>query len=329
MPESLTIPELVELARSEGYERVSKRLVYDWISIGLLDRPTIISRGRRGRVGVLDHVQRDLFFVLCAQRALLPSATRIVPHLCNVPVFLWLWNGPPFVPLRQARRALATWAAPTAGSWRRCVDTAYGLLEPFGCERHPGRPPTVVRTLATLLYRGQTTQENLTQLMLRAVSEAKSPPSPSYAQQWSSRSRTLEPTSLSIEEIAKEAAHAFGRRHETCRRLKQIPDSTFEWARITYLWKYPQYLAHRLELPVVPSAEEIMRFLAPQFSEIEWRACFDLVDTLGDAQDASRRNPDTIADPTLWERLNLRTDGFKIVSPTGVVLSDLGGPYRD
>lgn len=325
----MTIAEMVDLARSEGYEHVSKRLVYDWISIGLLDRPTITSRGRHGRTGLLDHVQRDLFLVLCSQRALLPSTTRYVPHLCNVPVFLWLWNGPPFIPLRQVRLALATWAAPTAGSWRRCMDTAYGLLEPFGCKRHPGRPPMMVRTLASLLYRGQTNEENLTRLILRAVSEAESPPSPSYAQQWASQSRTLEPTALSIEDIAKQTAISFGRRHETCRRLKQIPDTTFEWARINYLWKYPQYLAFRLELPEVPSPEEIMRYLAPQFGEIEWRACFDLVDTLGHAQDASRRNPNTIADPALWERLNFCTDGFKIISPAGVVLADLGGPYRD
>jgi len=109
-----TSEDLVDEALRRGYCDVSRRLIYDWSSLGLLARPSLYSPGRRGRCNAFPESQRELFFTLLEQRK---RRTKQILGLYNVPVFVWLWWGDDYVPLRQVRCAMNTWG-------RSCLSTS-------------------------------------------------------------------------------------------------------------------------------------------------------------------------------------------------------------
>lgn len=99
-----TAEALVTAARQRGYP-ATKRLVADWVSIGLLDRGHDRGQGKgKGKVYLWSENQRRLFLSLLVKQG---SVRRAV--LLNIPVWLWLNWGDAYVPLRQVRRALAAW----------------------------------------------------------------------------------------------------------------------------------------------------------------------------------------------------------------------------
>lgn len=100
-----TADDLLADARKPGYS-VTRRLLTDWTSLGLLDSPTRRGAGRaKGTTkGLYSANQRQLFAVLLAKRA---NSTRVA-HLTAIPVALWLYWGDDYVPLRQTKRALDT-----------------------------------------------------------------------------------------------------------------------------------------------------------------------------------------------------------------------------
>jgi hypothetical protein len=106
VPGSGTIDDLIEDARKAGYA-VTRRMVADWVSQGLLDKPTRTGAGRgRGTTKrVFSPGQRQLFLDLVQERA---KNTRLAP-LTNIPVALWLYSSDDDVPLRQVKRVLDTW----------------------------------------------------------------------------------------------------------------------------------------------------------------------------------------------------------------------------
>ncbi len=101
-----TADQLIAAATKVGYGP-SRRLVTDWVAIGLLDRAEGRGRGRgKGKEYTWPSEQRDLFLALLKHHQ---TARR--PVLCNIPVSIWLLWGDAYIPLRQVRRALGTWAA--------------------------------------------------------------------------------------------------------------------------------------------------------------------------------------------------------------------------
>src|SRR4051794_28252688 len=96
---------LVDLARSHG-ERASARLILDWVSAGLLDRPERRGLGRgKGSVATWPIVQAEIFLALLRQR----HEVKQIAALCKLPVWCWLYYGDCTVPLRQVQRAILTW----------------------------------------------------------------------------------------------------------------------------------------------------------------------------------------------------------------------------
>ncbi len=101
--------DLLGLARGRGF-KASKRLIVDWVSLGLLDQPQRRGLGQgKGSVALWDQTQASLFATLLHLRQRPESPVGHVAGLANVPVFLWLTVWVPGIPLRQARRALQTW----------------------------------------------------------------------------------------------------------------------------------------------------------------------------------------------------------------------------
>ncbi len=82
------------------------RLITDWVEIGLLDHPHKpgLGRGAGSQPGTWPASQLKLFLALWGKK---PEAT--IAHLCNIPVYLWLFWGDEFAPLTQVRRAMNSW----------------------------------------------------------------------------------------------------------------------------------------------------------------------------------------------------------------------------
>ena len=122
-----TRQQLVEFAGRHGH-LIKPRLIADWVAIGLLDKGTARGRGKgKGKDYLWPENQAQLLLVLLNKR---PEAKRST--LCNLPVALWLIWGDAYVPLRQVRRALATWAdgwGLVSGS--RADRTARDVLDQF------------------------------------------------------------------------------------------------------------------------------------------------------------------------------------------------------
>src|ERR1039458_149665 len=133
--ERLETADMVAVARAAGYT-VKPRLITDWVSLGLLDKPDQRGRGRgKGKQYTWPPSQGRLLVTLLNKRA--EGVGRIT--LTNVPVVLWLIWGEGYVPLRQASKALATWCqhnqrvGPTASN--RTIDETLKQLD------HPDATP--------------------------------------------------------------------------------------------------------------------------------------------------------------------------------------------
>src|SRR5438105_2556965 len=104
--DQFTAADLLSAAGANGLQ-ASKRLITDWVSLGLLDQPLRRGLGRgKGSVAVWPQKQAELFVDLLILRQ--RQGVRRVDFLANVPVAGWLWQQPD-TPLRQTRRALGTW----------------------------------------------------------------------------------------------------------------------------------------------------------------------------------------------------------------------------
>ncbi|MER6391584.1 hypothetical protein ABT236_24360 [Streptomyces sp. NPDC001523] len=99
-----------------GVEQVSKRMITDWVEVGLLAAPEFQKSTQRGSDrSRFPAVQRRLFSELLDVRERSPL-TRI-PHHTLIPVVLFVWmTSDTVVLVSQARRALRTYAQSTGKS---------------------------------------------------------------------------------------------------------------------------------------------------------------------------------------------------------------------
>lgn len=113
-----TADDLIAEAAREGLS-ASRRLLRDWVELGLIDRPLVRGRGPRAGVapGVWDDEQRQLLVALLRQRQ--HNGVQRVALLCSFPVSAWLIWGDAYAPLRQVRRAHRTWALAARSPTRR------------------------------------------------------------------------------------------------------------------------------------------------------------------------------------------------------------------
>jgi hypothetical protein len=123
---AFTLTDLVDQALEEGIPATERR-AKEWVGKGLLDRAHERGRGRRlGLDRTWPEAQRDLWLDLLRR---LPARDRELTHM---PVGRWLLMGSGVIPIRQVRRALATWASPTGKpSTRSSKAVALDLLLRF------------------------------------------------------------------------------------------------------------------------------------------------------------------------------------------------------
>ena len=101
-----TRQELIDQARRSDY-KISDRMLYDWVEVGLLGSPEQKGRGQgMGSVSKWPEEQMVLLLTLLDFRQ---NADLGVADLLNIPVGIWLVLGDSWVKQDQVKKALKTW----------------------------------------------------------------------------------------------------------------------------------------------------------------------------------------------------------------------------
>ncbi len=151
--ESGTIDDLIADAEAAGYA-VTARLITDWVSLGLLDRPTRRpqGRGRGSAKAFYPGNQRKLFVALLHHR----KTVRNISILAKIPVAIWVYYGDDYVSLEQAKRALRTWLGDYRASHERAEWSAREILGQLDTpEATPKARRNLRRRLAHIAYTGE------------------------------------------------------------------------------------------------------------------------------------------------------------------------------
>lgn len=109
-----TRAEMFEVLKDRGLTPPTQRTFSDWCERGLIDRSSSrpgAGRGKGSHGGRWPGTQVELLATIAGKRAEVGDIRRAVGALANIPVFIWLGWGEEYVPIRQVRRAVGTWAA--------------------------------------------------------------------------------------------------------------------------------------------------------------------------------------------------------------------------
>jgi hypothetical protein len=291
-----TKAELVAAARAAGHDRVSARLVDDWVGLGLLDRPTRhpAGYGKGSEPGTWSANQRELFLALLRHR----DDAGSVAALCNLPVWLWLWWGDDFVPLRQARRAQATWAAAVREPPRGRSARSVGQLVADWGEPGAGRAARreLVEALHPMVCAGRIDEAALLP-KLRAVfdPEGRGLAAEGYLRLLRARVEALRRLTVPAD-----------RRFERGKRAEPIDDALLEWARFFYLATRQSYAA---EQPRLATDQRFGgNFDDTGLDAVVGSSCLDLATVLGlGLTTPLGAPPGTLLDPAMWREGKLRT----------------------
>jgi len=274
--------DLVQGAHDRDFQQVKQRLVVDWVQRGLLDKPRKTGRGAGGgrgsKKGVWPEAQAELFFTLLDQHQ--RAATRI-PTLCNIPVFVWLWWGDDYVPVRQVRRALGSYAGAYAKS-----SLAAGRYSARALTKDLGNP------------RGSRAQRRARQDFIETMAEATAVGRLTEAQR--SRLVDLCRQVLAPEVLASPMGAAFTEgyvqlveaRLSAIPRLSKLSPLEFCWARHVYVNSRVDY-AHAFPW-LAQDAAFGSRFRPPTLDETGNHACIDLLTVIGYIEIAKKEEPDSV-----------------------------------
>jgi len=247
-----------DLCRLAG---VKPRLIDDWMTLGLVDRPLLSSRGRYGRApGVWPETQMRLLVELVKLR---PRVTRMA-KLCKVPVWTWLTNEEMAIPVRQVRKALATWAKAATDRRQRAGEAEARKMARRW--RQPGASGTqgpfvdaVVNNLGSGKWDGEAVARTLNALLGIKSGDQLGPDAAPIS--GAVYARELE---IRLEAIAN---------------LHQMPDALFYEARAVYHRANASYAQQQRDLARDPAVGHL--YNVRDQSDILNDACRDLVDILG------------------------------------------------
>jgi hypothetical protein len=294
-----TLTQLRAEAAAVGH-RVSERMVLGWVAQGLIDRPDRRGLGRgKGSVATWPDEQRRLFLALLAKRGEIQSDRKPIRALLNLPVWLWLYWGDQYVPLRQVRLALRGWG-PSAlgGSWTASRAVAAAMIRTV---RHPKARAKDRRALlehvTQMLYASRFDPDQLVPLVARVVDPLGTgqPRGPAGAQ--------LTPEGL---------VEIFRARYLAITRLAHtegpdaISDGLFHWARLFYLTGIRDYLSDQ---HLLARDADLGRFFArPDASALANEACLELATIVGFALAGGSAAPvGSLEHPQTWKDNRLRS----------------------
>lgn len=228
-----------------------------------------MARGKgegRGARYVYTTEQAELFFEILQER---PEA-RSIAHLCNVPVFLWLYYGEEYVPVRQVRRALATSVRTDRGGAQRSYersrrDAREIVLSLVDAGASRDAKSRVTDVLTDVIYRGDFSGPKMAELR-DLLSSVAAPVSGGGSENWRARAADGVVTNAIARALAME-------------QLPMIPDELFERARLTQLCTMISYARDWRRMAAIPG---ISRFVVePTVDKFANEACGDVLSTLG------------------------------------------------
>lgn len=256
-----TAEDLVGRAQDQGTP-ISKRLLVDWVSLGLIDAPKRRGLGRsQGSIATWPEEQLELLLLLLQKRT---EGTHI-SALCNIPVLLWLQWGDRYASTDQVRRAITTWSkdAPYANQ-RKARARWRELIKEIS---HPDASGDAKRLLVDELVRLSAARlvdlEALSRLMEPVIDpHGEGPRGPDGA---SLSARAW----VQLIEARLRAIDAWG----------DLEEAALEQARIVYQQSRAGYMA---DLPRLRSNPDIGAFFEPATAtEVANSACSDLVTIVG------------------------------------------------
>jgi len=240
---------------------ITERLVTKWVEIGLLDRPYKPGRGRRvggSHPGTWSYEQLHLFLALWRQYPI-----RTIADLCNVPVFMWMYWGDDYVPLKQVRKAMNTWLARIKHVPRRAADdSAEKMLTTIEGKR-PGRAK---RELLAEALRSQ--PPDLEQARSVLVTKERAP----YGTIAAASGRTVDVDPELVMGL-------LGGRVAAEEQLTKLPNYLFEWARLFNLYASGLYLQDQPSLAA--DSRHGRLFPERKVEDMIWHACADLLTNVG------------------------------------------------
>jgi hypothetical protein len=230
--------------------------VEKWVTYGLLDLGSQRGRGQgRGALFQWPHNQLELLLVLLKKHKEV-TRSRV---LLNIPVGIWLYWGDDFVPLRQVRRAMASWADtgkrrakhPWQSMARRIVDS---VADP--ASRRPDRE--LAADLIVELVRDRKSEVADLGEVLAGVVGMKDPAAFTDGER--------------VAQLLLAQASALT-------ELPRLPDEVFVWARAFLLLGQGTYGTDHAQLAKDPRFGALHE--APSFEGFVQRACNHLVSALG------------------------------------------------
>ncbi len=260
----LEVSDLLKLAAGAGYE-VTPRLITDWVSLGLLDRPDGHGLGRgRGRRYTWPSQQGKLFLAVLEKHKAVKR-----PILANIPVGIWLLFSDGHVPLRQVRRAVTTWA------------NAYGTVS--FARAKAGAEQTLLQ-----LHHPDSEAEDREQLRQLLTQIGRTGAVDINALRYAT-SRVIDPRGSGVARgplglLTTDAyLQIIAARIEGLRSLDTAPNDEYYGARNMYLSTNP--ISDQLRAPIEPISTPLTaRKLAPAGSGVQaagTSACLDLITLLG------------------------------------------------
>jgi hypothetical protein len=270
-----TREDLVSEAQRAGF-RAGKRLIADWVAVGLLDKGTPRGRGRgKGKQYLWSEHQRGLMLTLLGKQG-----TVRRPVLCNLPVAVWLLYGDALVPLRQARRALATWASQYGtASWGAAQRTARDVLAQLD---HPTADPAdrqrLLDVVAKAGYSGTVDNAELSDRARRVFDPHRT-------------GLTRGPLGLIDSDHYVKTVTA---RVHALQRLSELPDAAFRQAQEDYRRIGP---AAALDISGSSISAEALGQPSTTLERATNNACLDLLTLLGLNLDRRQEQQDPTLEP--------------------------------
>lgn len=268
--------DLIREAKRRGFE-VSQGLVEKWVGLGLLDQGTRRGKGKgRGATFFWPESQLQLFLLLLEKR----SAVTRVRVLANLPVAIWMYWGEDYVPLRQVRRAMETWADVGRARARHDWDGMARKIVHSIADPSSTRSERVLAADVLAEYvRTRSTERDDLETVLRPIV------GPSNPTAFTDAPRVAE---LMVAQV------------EAIKHIQEFPDAIFRWARAFLLVAQGDYVRSQPQLATDPRFGSLHE--RPSFEDFVTGACHDLTVALGlyMARPSGPALPQPL-DPTLWE----------------------------
>lgn len=299
--------EMLAQARAAGFKTTQSQFE-DWMDKGIVGKAVKREYPGKGSVALWPQGQLNLFLTALKQKQL---HNVPVTHLCNLPVWAWIYYGEQMVDvsLPQVRTAMNTWLRevkkPSIRATRKSLQELVELIQsPHATSR---------RAFINALTAQWEIAEDELEYYLQNIIDPKG----------RGEARGPQGALLTINTIK----NMFTTRADAMKQLDQIPDSLWEWARAFQQFTLAQYYQNQ---PKYASDPDLGHLFTPETpGSLCATACLDLVSILGMGihWDTLKGFPLQLQ-PKEWRMNKMRIIMRPDIKPIGLVAPD-GMPFLE